>query len=95
MGGEEDECGCRAPASGVGGTASVQRTYPKGMLRQVSKPCPKESGKGIPPRGWSRAGRRLGGHTVWGTRRGWYPRFTAVPDKTEPHWGPPGVVLLS
>lgn len=37
-----------APASGVGGTASVQRTHPKGMLRQASKPCPKESGKGIP-----------------------------------------------
>ena len=29
---------------------------------------------------------------MWGTSRGWYPRFTAVPAKTEPHRGLLGVV---
>ena len=50
-----------AAASGVGGTASVQRTHPKEMLRQASKPCPKESGKGTPlgaGAGQTQAGRR-------------------------------------
>lgn len=86
LGDRQGGCGSRAPASGAGGTASVRRTCLKGMLRQVSKPCPKESGKGIPSGGWSGAGRRLGG---MGNEERLVPKVHGRPCRDRASPGPP------